>query len=229
MAKLNKKQLGLLAQIMAATAGGGFMYVSKEDGEPLLAYVPPLIQVNATMIDAEGRVAVRSTDDAKALFPAAAPAGNDAGNVAQGTNEVKMTSPYAIINGAVPPIAKRGNKGGGAPTQYPFDTMEIGQSFFVPVSDKHKDPSKTLGSTVSAMNIKYSQETGETKVVSRAKRGPKNKAVLDASGAKIMEDVTVKVRKPLRRFVIRKVEAGVAYGDWKADGNGALITRVAVV
>ena len=95
----------------------------------------------------------------------------------------------------------------------------------IPVSDKHKDPVKTLGSTVSSANMRFAEPTGETKQVNRTKRGPGNKAVKDQNGENVRETKTVDVYKPTRKFNIRPVEAGVSYGQWVAPANGALIAR----
>ena len=133
---------------------------------------------------------------------------------------------FAIIAGAALPPSKRGSGlGGGAPVKYPFDTLEVGASFFVPVSAKLENPVKTLGSTVSSANMRYAVETGPTKIVSRAKRGKGNKLELDDQGHKIMETKTVPVYNFTRKFEIRGVEAGKVYGDWTAPTDGALIQR----
>ena len=84
---------------------------------------------------------------------------------------------------------------------------------------------KTLGSTISSANIRYADKIGE-KEVTRAKRGEKNKLVLDANGQKIMETKAVPEYKFNRKFSIRGVEAGKTYGNWTAEANGALIQRV---
>lgn len=224
MAKASTKKTSInmtvLQALATAAAANTVAYVSQADGLPLLNNTPPLIEVNTAMVDASGNAAARLTDAGRAML---------AGNAAAPAGAAAPASPYAVISGAVLPPSKRGNaKGGGAPTIYPFETMEIGQSFFVPISEKHPDPVKTLGSTVSSANIKFSEPTGEKKTVKRAKRGAGNKAVLDASGAKIMEEVQVDVRKPLRKFAIRKVESGKVYGAWTATADGALIARVEV-
>ncbi len=137
------------------------------------------------------------------------------------------TETFDIITGAIPPPSKRGNTGGGAPVKYPFDKLEIGASFFVPISAKLPNPVKTLGSTVSSANMRYAEDTGQTKQVERAKRDGK-KAALDTNGNKIMETKTVPVYKFSRKFSIRPVDAGVVYGGWTAPAKGALITRVSV-
>jgi hypothetical protein len=131
-----------------------------------------------------------------------------------------------VISGAVLPASKRGSGlGGGAPVKYPFDKLEVGGSFFVPISEKLPNPVKTLGSTVSSANMRYAKETGETKEVERAKRGVKNKLVLDANGNKIIEKKIVPVYSFERKFEIRGVEAGKVCGSWTAPATGALIQR----
>ena len=207
----NKVDTGLLAGI----ASGAVTHISKDDGLPLLEHNPQLIEVNTNMLDDAGNAAVRLTEAGKKMIN-----GNDTSPV-----EAKA-SPYAVISGAVLPASKRGGGKGGAPVVYPFDSLEIGESFFVPVSDKHKDPVKTLGSTVSSVNMRYAIDTGETKTVTRTKRGEKNRAVVDENGEKVKETVEVPVYKYTRRFSIRPVEAGKTYGNWVAPANGALIARV---
>ncbi|HNA21767.1 MAG TPA: hypothetical protein PLN40_10200 [Agitococcus sp.] len=206
----NKVDTGLLAGI----ASGAVTHISKDDGLPLLEHNPQLIEVNTNMLDDAGNAAVRLTDAGKKMIN-----GND-------TSPVVSDAKYAVISNAVLPASKRGGGKGGAPVVYPFDSLEIGQSFFVPVSDKHKDPVKTLGSTVSSANMRYAIDTGETKTVTRTKRGEKNRAVLDENGEKVKETVEVPVYKYTRRFSIRPVEAGKTYGNWVAPANGALIARV---
>jgi hypothetical protein len=227
MAKKSKfvAPAGVNMAILAAIAAGpdGIGYVSQADGLPLVNFDPQLIEVNPAQVDAIGNAAARLTDAGRQLLAAAQAGGSNPAPVVAG--EAKP-SPYGLITNAVLPPSKRGNKGGGAPTVYPFETMEIGQSFFVPVSEKHPDPVKTLGSTVSSANMRFAVKTGEMKTVERSKRGAKNKLVLDATGAKIMETVQVPVYKHMRKFSIRPVVAGVQYGEWVAPANGALIARV---
>jgi hypothetical protein len=230
MAKKPKATDTKLALLMAiANDPNGFQYLSREQGEPLLAATSQgqvandLVEINNMQVDPNDntKVAARLTDAGRAYIGAN-------GSAPAASEPVAEASPYAILTNAVPPISKRGNKGGGAKTQYPFDKMEVGNSFFVPVSEKHTDPSKTLASTVSAANNRYSEDTGEKKTVTRAKRGAKNKAVRDAAGNKVQETVEIAVKKQTRKFILRKVEAGKKYGDWTPDTNGALITRVEV-
>lgn len=149
-------------------------------------------------------------------------------NLGEVKTAVENKTEFGIVNNAVLPPSKRGqNLGGGGRTAiYPFDKLEVGQTFFVPATDKRPDPLKVLGATVSSANMRYAVETGEMKTVTRAKRGEKNRAVRDENGAKIMETKQVPVYDFKRKFEIRGVEVGKSYGAWVAPANGVLIGRV---
>lgn len=210
------KNNAINTSFILAIGNGTQTHISKDEGMPLVK--AGLIDVDTERLDDKGNALVRLTEAGQKMFAQANATNSD------GTATGSL---YAILSGVQLPVAKRGfSKGAGAPTQYPFDQLQLNESFFVPVSEKHSNPVKTLGSTVSAQNHKYSEETGEVKQVERAKRGKKNRAVLDDQGNKIMETVTVKVRKPVRKFSIRPVKAGVAYGSWTPDKDGAVIARV---
>lgn len=210
MAKLNKNVIKALNEI--AKTGR----VSQSVGEPLLKQ--QLIEVNTNDV-VDGLAAARLTDLAKASLEAPTPKSTN-------KDETNMSSSFAILTDVELPASKRGNRlGSGAPPKYPFATLEVGQSFFVPATKKMPNPLKTLGSTVAVANHKFSEPTGESKQVERTKRGPKNRAVLDANGNKVREVRTINLRKPLRKFSIRGVEKGKAYGKWTADEDGALIQR----
>lgn len=208
---------GLLAAIGSAVAAGGKHYLTKDEGLPLLNHIPPLIDVDTTDIHGD-KASVKLTPAGQAMV-------NGTMSNPAAADTTAQASPYAIISGAILPKAKRGGKGGGAPTVYPFANLEVGQSFFVPVSEKHPDPVKSMGSTISAANLRYAQQTG-TKTVTRAKRGPKNKLVLE-NGQKVMETKDVPEYTYTRKFSIRRVEAGKEYGGgWIAPANGGLVQRI---
>jgi len=64
------------------------------------------------------------------------------------------------------------------------------------------------------------------KTVTRAVRDPQTKkALLDEQGKKVMETVQLPVKKYNRKFTIRPVTGGQAYGEWTAPADGALIAR----
>lgn len=218
----------LLSQIVAATKAGAFVYTSKLAYQPLLANVPALVEVNDAMPDPSDatKFATRATADGVAFAETPEPASAPANGAA-----VAAVSNYPILKNVVLPEAKkRGNISGGqgAPTKYPFAQLEVGDTFFSPNSDhKNKDAHKSLGSTVSAQNDKYSEPTGEMKSVTRAVRDPETKkAKLGPDGKKITETVQLPVKKYARKFTIRQVTGGKNYGEWTAPSDGALIARI---
>lgn len=212
MAKKSVVNMTLLASI----ASGAVTRVSQADGLPLVS--AGLIEVNQNDI-VNGEALCRITDAGKAALPGGATAKSELAN--------SDTPLYSVIGGLtfVPSEKKHAGRS-GAKTIYPWASMEVGGSFFVPVSAKHDDPVKSMTSAVSSANMKYSEEVGEEKPHTRAKRGPGNKAVLDANGAKVMETVMRKDRKALRKFDLRAVTKGEKFGDWVAPSDGALVGRV---
>lgn len=215
MAKASKINHSLLSGIVS----GAVTHVSQADGLPLLQHNPPLIEVNTAAIDAHGNAQVRATEHGHAMAKLNAPAVTEASG-----------SKYAIITNAVLPEAKkRGNQSGsGAPTKYPFAELAVGGMFFSANSEHNKgDAVKALGSTVSSQNNKYSEPTGERKTVTRAVRDPKtHKAIVNTDGTKQTETVELDVKSYNRKFTIRPVVGGQAYGGWTAPEDGALIARV---
>lgn len=216
MAKSNKKSVVNLT-LLSAINLGAVTRVSKDDGVPLVNNDPPLIEVNYGDI-VDNLAAVRITDAGKALLN-----GSVKASVAASDTPI-----YAIINNAVLPlkVRKAGRGGAGAPTIYPWATMDVGGSFFVPVSDKHPDPVKSLTSAVSSANMKYSEEVGEPKPHTRTKRGPGNKAVMGADGKPERETVMRKDRQAVKKFELSAVTKGTTYGGWTAEADGVLVARV---
>ena len=218
MAKKVKVVEGVVnRELLAAIASGQVTHVNHAQAmEAGLGLNPALIDC-APVDPTTGTAQVRINESGAAYLAN--------GNVAP---VAEVATNYELISGVVLPPSKRGSglRGGGAPLKYPFDKMEIGQSFFVPVTAKHPDPVKSLGSTISSAKLRFAEVTGQ-KTVTRAKRGKGNKLELDAAGNKIMETKQVDVHKFTRNFEIRPVEAGVKYGDWVAPGSGALIARTA--
>jgi hypothetical protein len=206
--------------LLAGIATGNVNFISKDAALPLLNNSPPLIGVDTAQLDGDGNAKVWLTDAGKAALPN--------GSAVKHETARSETPIYAIITNAVLPQkpARSGRSGGGAPTIYPWATMEVGHSFFVPVSADKPDPVKSMTSAVSSANMKYSEPTGEKRQVTRAKRGEGNKAVVGADGQKIMETKTVDVMKPTRKFELSAVTKGTKYGEWVAESDGALVARV---
>lgn len=207
-----KKAKVVNVALLNSIATGAVTRVNQTNGKPLLD--EGLILVNTADVVGD-EAAVQIT-----------PAGVEyLKNANSPTEEVKGKPMYGIMKGIPIPPSNRGNrKGAGAPTVYNFAEMEVGDSFFVPNSDK-PDAFKKMQSTVSAQNHKYSEPTGETESVEVTKRGKGNKAELDANGNKIKETVMRQKRKPIRKYVSRPITAGMVLGTWTAPEDGALIAR----
>ena len=219
-----------LKQIVEATAAGAPVYVGQVIGQPMLAYNPPLIEINT---------AVTNPADPTEVLCRSTPAAADYLKANEGQAEAGKAngsgSKYAIItNAELPAAKKRGNTAGsGAPTKYPFADLEVNASFFsADTEHKNKNAVKALGSTVSAQNDKYSEQVvkdgvPQIKTVTRAVRDKQTKkAKLNADGSKVTETVELPVKKYNRKFTIRPVEKGKTYGGWTAPENGALIARI---
>ena len=213
--KLTDAQANLLVAIADATKKNETYFIEKND-DTLALHTAKLIEVNPGITDAEGRAAARAT----ATGIEKATKGN------KPSSTVTAPSNFAFITNAIPPEAKRGGGGGGAPAKYPFADLPLNVSFFVGNDEvKSGDAVKALQSSVAAANYDNSRETDEMETVIRTKRGPGNKAELDASGNKVKETVTRKKREAVKKFIVRKVEGGKDYGGWKAPKDGALVTR----
>lgn len=215
--KLNKTDKEILARYK--TAENGIVYLTKAEGEKLAN--AGLIDVNTAMLQGD-KAATKLTDAGKVESdklpaPASAPTGN----------AEAPASSFQILTGVVLPPVKRGFGGNraGAPPKYPFADMPVGAAFFVGNSAEVPDAVKTMGSTVSNANKKYSEPTGEMKTVVRTVRGEGNKAKLDEHGKPIKETKSIPVMKALRKFSVRPVKAGQVCGEFTAPTDGAIIQR----
>jgi hypothetical protein len=208
----------LLKAIAAATASDNNYFVTQEEGKPLLGHNPPLIRVNFDIMQGE-KAASRITDAGIAMI-----GGNSQASAAPAA--AASGSAFTIMTGVELPASRRGvGLHGGAPKKYPFEQMEVGNTFFVPVSEDTPNPLKTLGSTVSSANMRYAEETGEKREKTRVKRGKDRKAEVDSNGEKVYETVMLPVYNFTRKFEIRGIEKGKVYGNWTAPADGALIAR----
>lgn len=116
--------------------------------------------------------------------------------------------------------------GGGRSAKYDFDAMEVGDFFFVANSAvKNNDAVKTLGSAAGSANQRFAVGTGEKETVQRAKRGPDHKAIKGADDKNVMEEAVVEKKNFTRKFVVRPVKANVAYGNFTAPADGAVVAR----
>lgn len=190
----------MLTAIAAACADPAktFLYVPEAMAQPLA--VAALIELNAAMRTAEGNIPAKITAaGSEFLAKLAAPAAPAA------PAEAKVKPTFEIEKGIPIPAIKRG--GGHIEAIYPFDTMEVGDSFFIPVSAEKPEPVKSLASTVASANQRYAIKK------------------VDANGQPVMRTTrrgnSVQVLELTRTFVVRASEKKI--GD--ATVKGARIFR----
>jgi hypothetical protein len=195
-----KKDMALLGTIIAAMANADAPYHMATEAEIKGLTKENFVETNAEIRDGD-KIAVRATDAGQAAFTAAnQPA---AGGTSEGNATMTTNSNFVTGTGFVPSQAR----GGRGRSVYDFDSLEVGGFIFVPVSDDKPNPAKSLASTVSSATQRYAEETGETK---KNKKG---------------EDVPV--LRETRKFNVQSVKSGVAYGNFTAPADGAVIYRSA--
>ncbi len=165
-----------LAAIIAATNSGSFVYTSAEAHASALA--DGLVEVNPSMTNEAGELATRATAKGIESMNAPQTPAADAAPAAKPS--------FAIEDGIeLAPVTGRGRGG----ETYPFDQLNVGQSFFVPNTAEKPNVAKSLASTVSSATRRYAEEIpGQTRV--------------DRKGN------TVPAIKETRKFVVRAVDGG---------------------
>jgi len=110
-----------------------------------------LVEMQETVTNPAGDVAVRISAAGLAFLAELEP------------KAVAEAAPVFVLKSAPIPTTTR-KAGAGRKSKYPFATMEVGQYFFVPDSEKCQDPTKSLTSIVAATNRKYAFEIAVTRV-----------------------------------------------------------------
>ena len=139
--KAKREALEALPRIVEATLSEtGYTFCSVE----VAAYLVKngLVEQNVDLKNDVGALATRATQK---------------GVDAIKTQEVSKVSDFVIEDVALP-AAKRGGNGRAGNTKYPFDALEIGQSFFIPATVERPNPVKALASTVTSANARYAVE-----------------------------------------------------------------------
>lgn len=208
-----------LFAIAAATAKGEPSYLSAADGMALAQ--AGLIAPNPAQVDPNdaNRVAVYLTE-AGAAFVA-----EHAGDADTGSAERELTADDYELDDDVP-LAPRKRGAGKAESKprvakYPFDRLEVGISFHIPVTAKQPEPWKSVNSAVSLATKSYDvpdlDEAGneQHETVAVKKRGPDGKMVETG------ETVSRVKMKHTRVFTIRRVD------ESDKRGPGARVYREA--
>lgn len=209
-----------LQSLIDAIEANGFVYMSAGDRAKLEAHGYEF-EVNPAMVDPEdpdfvgtrfktydsdGQTGSNSESldspnkEAQTSVVASNTEQPKSAETAQPQKETKSMYKIATVAiASLPPVAR-------ASAKYPFDQLEVGQSFFVPNSASDKgDAAKTLASTISGANKKYSVPVeGQTK---------------------IMRGKTVQVREPQRTFEGRRVADGAQWGAEFAGQAGVAVIR----
>ncbi len=167
----------ILFAIAAATAKGETVYLSAVEGHALAQ--AGLIAPDTSRVDPtdQNKVAVGLTEAGSAFviehggLPAEGSASNDEGLKAD-DYEIETGIPYKP--------RRRGVAPDGTPKapKYPFDRLEVGQSFHIKPTAKVPEPWKSVNAAVSLATKSYDQPE------------------LDANGAQMNETVTLKKRGP---------------------------------
>lgn len=209
MAKLSKAVITAVLAIAAAEAG--FVMMTQAEGKPLVD--AGLATVDTANVEGD-KAAVSLTDEGKKVAAENAPKA--------GATE---TPSFEIEDGvAIPANSTRKGREGG----YPFDKLEIGQSFHVAKTADNPDPASRLASSASGARAKHAVATGEKETVNVNvyKREADGKAYAkDGDGKRIVErteSLTRDKMKLTRDFVVKSVGAD------DPKGEGARVWRVAL-
>lgn len=178
-----------LEQIVEATqdAARGFAYTAPGVHGPFVE--AGLVEINLAMVDEHGNIATRATQ--KGIDSVQGSAENTDTNSATAETKTCISTKVKTmfkIEDAIPVPAISGRGRGGE--TYPFEQLQVGQSFFVANSESKPNAAKSLASTVSSATARYAvpAEDGSTKT---NKKGE-----------------TVPVMVETRKFIVRSVEGG---------------------
>lgn len=136
----------LTSVVEATLSEKGFTFLTPEAIRNLLSEFPGSIQVDVAHKEPKtGRVAVRATDKGiSAAF------GGGSGEQPEEHIAAHETRTRFKLEDNVPiPAPRRGIQ---AEPRYPFNLLNVGQSFMVPSTPERPNPAKALASTVSSAN-----------------------------------------------------------------------------
>lgn len=148
----------------------------------------------------------------------------EAGVSALGASGNSSTSYEIEDNVPIPTSSVRRGRTGG----YPFEQLDINQSFHVAAKNNEKpaDVAARLQSSVSGARSRFAEETGATETVTKKvyQKNEDGSFAKDADGKRIVastEDVQRPVTKVTRDFTVKAV------GDDDPKGPGARVWRTA--
>lgn len=164
-----------LAEIVAAGPNG--LYTSPAVHGPLIE--AGMVEINPAVTNEAGEIATRATQK-----------GIDEMNQNTETGTAAASAPvatsFAIEDNVPMPTGSGRGRGGNV---YPFDALEVDQSFFVPNTEDKPNAAKSLASTVSSATARYAEVVeGQFKTNKKGEQVP--------------------VTRETRKFVVRSVEGG---------------------
>lgn len=161
-----------------------------------------------------------------AAAPAAAPAAVAPPVAAPATAAVVAPVAAPVVAKGVPIPA--GGTFGSRSGSYPFDSMEIGDSFHIAVSAQNPKPwtkiAATVGNATKKSMVPANPPQKETVKKRQVVRDAEKNVIKDANGKKVFETITVEqdVMVATKKFIVRHAAANDALGA------GARIFRVAL-
>jgi hypothetical protein len=174
-----------------------FVYTPETVHIPLEAR--KLVEYSTALVNEHGWLGTRPTQkgrmEAMQNVPASAPAPvseyrptYDASNDEPAISVSDDDGGFEIEN-SIPPPQQDGRSGKRHAVKYPFDKLQVGQSFFVPNTPEKPEMAKALASTVSAATARWDEVIPEKVRVNR-------------------KGVTVAATRRTRKFVIGAVDGG---------------------
>lgn len=157
---------------------------------------------------------VSANTEAPVQAPVAAPAPVDAAVPAKKVKKPKAHSEVAVDpNAPAPvytitdvPLPASKKRAFFQETKYPFADVDLNKTFFVPNTPDCPDAARRLQSAASAANARFSEATSETRTTPSGK--------------------VIAVRKPLRKFEVRKDVGRAEDGAGMLGKEGARVGRV---
>lgn len=138
-----------LLECVAATLAGSFTYTIPLQHSQLVK--DGMVEVNPEITDPNGKgIATRATQ----AGIDAVKAWNESQTSTQ-TEALKTSGKFEFVIEDGVPMPKVTHGNGGGNSIYPFDKLDVNQSFFVPNNEKHPNIAKALASTVSNANLRY--------------------------------------------------------------------------
>jgi hypothetical protein len=152
--ELNAKDTARLARaVEGRNSAQGFVYGTKQEYKTLLD--AGLVDFDEAKKDGN-KIAMRASDAGLAAFTATQGGGTPT-NAPAGVVTPTAEKPAFKITKEIP-MPKVRRREGESGSKYPFDALEIGDSFHVPITADMPDPKKSMASSITAAKMRYSNK-----------------------------------------------------------------------